>query len=219
MDLDSLVINEFTEILSPDELQRAGRFRINKDRDRFIVARGTLRRILSRYLAIKPERITFFYNSFGKPFLKTEDYSLRFNVSHSRGRALFAIAHNQEVGIDIEAIDERVEILKTARRVFSPVEVYNLEALPVHLQTDAFFRGWTRKEALLKAFGEGFALKKDLASFSDLSGKSTMAINTHEVRDICDWTVMSLPSRFGFKSALAAKGSVRTIRIRHWQGN
>jgi 4'-phosphopantetheinyl transferase len=148
--------------LSADERNRCARLRFARDRRRFIAARGVLRDLLGRYLGARPGQIRFVYNAFGKPELSREFGSrLRFNLSHSADLALIAITTDAAIGVDIEYIQPRPEYAEIARSVFSAAEVDELERLPSHLYAQAFLRCWTKKEAYVKARGEGLALGLD----------------------------------------------------------
>ena len=136
--------------LTPDERTRSARFRFERDRQRFIVARGVLRDLLGRYLQTQPGHLRFAYNAFGKPDLSPEfGNRLNFNLSHSAGRALIAIATASNAGVDLEYIRAQSEYADIARRFFSTAEVDYLSALPSHLYAEAFFSCWTKKEAYL----------------------------------------------------------------------
>ncbi len=150
-------------LLDKTELARAGRFYFERDQRRFTITRGILRALLARYLNMSPSAVTFGYTGRGKPFLAiatttTPPADLRFNVSHSGGEALFAFAHDREIGVDVEA-GERLgdDWPAIARRYFSLREQAELLALPTHQQRAAFLTGWARKEAYLKATGLGIA--------------------------------------------------------------
>jgi 4'-phosphopantetheinyl transferase len=116
-------IESLLEILDPDEQRRADKYHFKRDRERFIVARGALRHILSRYLAIAPARIRFTYSPYGKPGLAGEMNQLSFNLSHSNEVALYAVALGCEVGLDIEFIREDFAAVEIAERFFSTQEV------------------------------------------------------------------------------------------------
>jgi 4'-phosphopantetheinyl transferase len=141
--------------LSPDELSRSDTFRSAEDCRAFIAARGVLREILARYLDRLPQELRFGYGPRGKPFLKP-DTGLRFNLSHSGGVALYAVAINREVGIDIELVQPHSEWEEIAQRQFLPHDVSRLRAMPADWRNRGFFELWTRGEAHLKAGGEGF---------------------------------------------------------------
>jgi len=145
--------------LVPDERQRAERFRFERDRRRFIVAHGVLRDILGRYLKCSPAQVSFSYNQYGKPALaqESEAIGLRFNMSHSHEVALYALTRAREVGVDVELLREDFASLEIAERFFSRSEVALLNSLAPELRTDGFFNCWTRKEAYIKALGEGLS--------------------------------------------------------------
>jgi 4'-phosphopantetheinyl transferase len=165
--LDEPVETTFApNILSSDELTRASRFHFEKDRLHFARCRSALRFLLSRYLGIPAAEIRFEYQPSGKPKLAAQQNPrrLRFNVSHSAGLALIAVSADHRLGIDIEKIRSDVDITTLAERFFSARERAGLRALPDHLRVPAFFACWTRKEAFLKATGDGLSFP--LADFS-----------------------------------------------------
>jgi 4'-phosphopantetheinyl transferase len=157
LDRDPIYVNTLFRTLSLDERRKAGNYHFDRDRDRFIVGRGTLREILGSYLGLTAGQISFAYNEFGKPFLEMRGNRVNFNVTHSRGLALIAITAGREVGIDIEFVDADFPIAKVAGRIFPPAEYSALQDLDPELQILAFFQSWTRREAYFKAFGTGFS--------------------------------------------------------------
>lgn len=145
-------------LLSDDERARASRFRTASHQNRYVAARATLRRVLSRYLDVHPRTICFTYNRFGKPFLAEPPHSgLQFSVAHSGDRALYAVACCR-VGVDIEQMRSDFDLAAIAAQQFSPLEQSTLRGLPAPLQTAAFYACWTRKEAYIKACGLGLYL-------------------------------------------------------------
>ncbi len=143
-------------VLDADEAARAQRFHFEHDRRHFAVARGILRGLLGRYLGTPPGEICFGYGTRGKPFVASPATAVRFNLSHSHGRAMFVFAREREVGIDLEAGARlRDDWPGIARRVFSAREQAELAGLPAEHRRAAFLDGWTRKEAYLKATGLG----------------------------------------------------------------
>ncbi len=146
-------------LLSPDEQARAARFLRDRDADAFIVAHATLRRVLTRYHGGRPEALTFVTGPFGKPSLANPSPSraLEFNLSHSADLALIAVARAGPIGVDVERWDRRIEHLELAEHFFSPAERTALRLLAhgVEATTEGFFNAWTRKEAYLKATGQG----------------------------------------------------------------
>jgi 4'-phosphopantetheinyl transferase len=151
--------------LSPDELDRAAKFHFLRDSQRFIAARGILRNILSRYIGQSPETIRFSYGPFGKPRLAPSCAAdgLRFNLSHAGNIALYAVALNREIGVDLERIDPSFLEDRIEEKFFSRNEIVELRSLPVDARPRAFFNCWTRKEAYVKALGGG--LQTSLQSF------------------------------------------------------
>lgn len=145
---------ELSYLLSPDEMARANRFRFSIHRERFIVARGLLRQLLSKYMSIAPEKIVLTYGARGKPYLQLNLLDLQFNVSHSHDLAVFAFTKKYEVGIDVEKMEKEYND-GIAKRFFSAAEYENLSALPETDRKAAFYEIWTAKEALVKALGEG----------------------------------------------------------------
>jgi 4'-phosphopantetheinyl transferase len=177
--------DDYSATLADDERARSARLRFEHDRRRFIVARGALRTLLGRYLGIHPAAIRFVYNSYGKPELSPDLSSgLRFNLSHSADLALIAIAADAAVGVDVEQIRPQPD----AAAIGS-----------LHLNDQAFFRWWTRKEAYVKARGEGLEL--DAASPDPAPPRG--------------WTLHPLHPAPGYVGALAIEGS--GWRLRQWQ--
>ncbi|KAA3659253.1 MAG: 4'-phosphopantetheinyl transferase, partial [Chloroflexi bacterium] len=151
--------------LSADERDRAGRFHFDRDRFHYIVGRGILRQLIGRYLGINPAQIEFEYGEYGKPMIHTTqqmpDGWLEFNLSHSHGMALYAFVIDREVGVDIEQIRPLSDAHSIAERYFSASEYEKFTAVPPTLQPQAFFNCWTRKEAYIKAIGDGLTCPLD----------------------------------------------------------
>lgn len=154
---DATVIQSGYELLCPQERERAARFRVDRPRNDFILTRGALRSLLARYLATTPEQLQFQVTKYGKPWLEgTSD--LRFNVSHSEGLALLAFVRGREIGVDVERIRPQPDARELAERFFSVREREGLRAFSGRELQAAFFRCWSRKEAYIKARGEGLSL-------------------------------------------------------------
>src|SRR5262245_14747620 len=169
--------------LTDDERDRVARFRFR--RDHFIVAHGVLRDLLGRYLQVRPERIRYVYNAFGKPDLSPEfGGRLKFNLSHSAGLAMVAIAAESDIGVDLESIRAQSDYAEIARRFFSAAEVDGLSAVPSHRYAEAFIGCWTKKEAYLKACGSGLALPPN------------------DTRGMTRWSIYALQPAPGYVGAL-----------------
>jgi 4'-phosphopantetheinyl transferase len=159
LDREPAAVEELHALLSADERERASRFHFARDRDRYVVGRGVLRALLGDYVRAAPELVRFHYGPQGKPHLATD--GPRFNVSHSGAVALYAFSWSGEVGIDVELFRPEFAREHIAERFFSPAEVATLRSLPDDLQPSAFLTCWTRKEAYIKARGEGLSLPLD----------------------------------------------------------
>ena len=166
-------VQHLQKTLSADELAKATRFRQPEDRDHFIVARGLLRVMLGHYLGREPTHVQFHYGLNGKPELagESEIDIVRFSLSHSHGKALYAFTRGRAVGIDLEELRPHPTDEQIARHYFSPGENETLRNLPPGDRHRAFLRFWTRREAYLKARGEGLTVLPRLASLSLVPGE------------------------------------------------
>ena len=207
--------------LTDDERNRSARFRFARDRRRFIVARGALRNLLGRYLQIPPEQISFSYNAFGKPELRPEfAHRLKFNLSHSAGLALIAIAAASDVGVDLEYIRAQSDYANVARRFFSAAEVDYLTDLPSHRHAEGFFSCWTKKEAYVKACGEGLAISFN--SFSvplktdPAAAPAELDVASTDIVPAKRWSLYTLWPAPGYVGALAIEGTGWRLRQRQW---
>jgi 4'-phosphopantetheinyl transferase len=218
LDLSPLQIDSFRRTLASDEQARAERFYFHRDRERFIAARGVLRAILGRYLNKAPASLSFCYSSHGKPALVSESGgdALRFNISHSHGVALYAVTRGREVGIDLELVRSGLEIEEIAERFFSRLEIATLRALPTDLRRRAFFLCWTRKEAYIKARGEGLSLPLDQFDVSLIPGEPATLMSTRpDSGEALRWSLHELALDPGYAAALAVEGHGRSVAF--WQ--
>ena len=202
-------IAQLQTLLNDEEQQRAARFHFPADQRRYIVGRGTLRVLLGHYLQIPPAQLAFTYNAYGKPQLvgAAESVPLHFNLSHSGEHALYAITQQRIVGIDIELMRTNLDYRDLARHVFSPYEQAILAALSPMDQLAAFYRGWTRKEAYIKARGMGLSLPLDQF---DVPLQADMPPQLLATRDDPDeagrWGLSDLPCPPGYAAALVVAG-------------
>jgi 4'-phosphopantetheinyl transferase len=204
--------------LQPDECERAKQFHFAADCARFIVARGLLRAILGRYLGIDPGRLHFCYNQYGKPALAPEHrgVALSFNLSHSHELALYAIACSRAIGVDIEYIRAGLAETAIAEQFFSPHEVAMLRALPTWAHNIAFFNCWTRKEAYIKARGEGLSLPLNQFDVSLVPGAPTELLDVAgDQQERSRWTLQSVDPGSNYVAALAVEGQGWILR--RWQ--
>ena len=214
-------LEELSQSLGADERARAERFAFRRDRDRFIVRRGLLRAILGRYLSVDPARLQFDYGASGKPALARRwgGMQLRFNVSHSAGLVLYAMTRGREVGVDLEQIRPAVAHERVAEHFFSPREVAALRALPVQTQPEAFFACWTRKEAYVKAKGDGLPLGLDRFEVSLVPGEPAALLRTAgDAGEASRWWLQALAPGRGYAAALAVEGHASRLTCRPWTG-
>ena len=150
--------------LAEDEWERARRFRFEQHRRQYVVGRGALRTLLGTYLGVRPEAVRFRYGPRGKPFLESDLESagdLHFNLSNSHEMALVGFVRGPEIGVDIEYLKPMPDCEQISERFFSESERRVLRGIPGRAKELAFFNCWTRKEAYLKAVGEGLAAPLD----------------------------------------------------------
>lgn len=203
-------------LLSPDEQARAARFHFDRDREHFIVARAALRLILGECLGAEPATLRFSYSSAGKPSLAPgSGRALAFNLSHSHELALVAVTGGRTVGVDVEHARDLPELADIARRFFSPREAAALLARPAAEQPADFLRCWTRKEAYLKARGEGIVAGLDRFDVSFLPGEAPALLRTlDDPGEAARWTLLDLAPAPGYAAAVAVRGgSARLVRL------
>ena len=213
------VIQSYREFLDANEVERADRFYFTRDRHRFTVARGVLRRLLGTYLHLDPREISFVYGPQGKPSLAAPQSSsgLRFNLSHSGEVALVAISRHLELGVDVEQIRADFASGEIATRFFSPEECAKLETLPAHESVDAFFNCWTRKEAYIKARGEGLFIPLDSFEVAFAPGEEPALLQVKSGDEFPSrWRFHALHPAPGYKAALAVEGSDHSLRLWDW---
>ena len=199
---------EMRGLLDDYERTRADRFKFDRHRRRFIVGRAALRRLLGMYLGVEPDRLVFQYSGHGKPSLA--DCPLSFNVSNSHELALLAFTRGRRVGIDVEHLRPMPDALKLAARFFAAAETDALRAAPDELVQSVFFRTWTRKEAILKASGEG--LSRPLNSFDVSPPLGPLEVTVPDGQGIAtNWRLIDLAPGEGYTGAIAADGEAFTI--------
>jgi len=203
--------------LAESEIDRAQRYRFERDRRRFIVARGMLRVILARYTGLAPRHIQFTIHAHGKPSLAQHPH-LAFNASDSGEWMALGVTLNRRIGVDIEQIRDGVASMDIAERFFSPREVAALRALPPEEQKAAFFRCWTRKEAFIKAIGEG--LSYPLHKFDVTLGPDEPAQLLFVQEDPLApqrWWVLDFPIANDYAGAVMAEQPVETVQYWSWE--
>jgi 4'-phosphopantetheinyl transferase len=208
------------QFLSPPEIERADRYYFDRDRNRFIIARSVLRQLLGAYLHLDPRLIDFAYGPQGKPDVVAFQNSsrMRFNLSHSGELALVAVSLNLELGIDVEEIKPDFAGREIAARFFSPEECAKLEGLPSNAHVDAFFNCWTRKEAYIKARGEGLSIPLDSFEVAFVPGEEPALLQVKTGSDRASrWRFHALHPGPGYKAAVAVEGNDHSLRLWEWQ--
>lgn len=209
LEASSAVLQRCATVLSPSERIRAQRYVFERDRRRWTVARATLRLILSRYLGTEPGMFEFDFNEFGKPSLATlyKETNIEFNLSHSAEMALYAFTRDRLVGIDVEYMRPDLDFDGMARHSFSLQEQHIVRNLVGEEKRQAFFRGWTCKEAYAKALGKGFSQAFDQFSVSLLPSQPFALVQQNEdERELARWSFLRLDTAPGYAGAVVAEG-------------
>jgi 4'-phosphopantetheinyl transferase len=199
--------NTFRELLSLDERERAVRFKFERDRERFIAARGSLRVILAAYESLQPEALLFGQSTHGKPELRNGRAGVGFNLSHSKSYAVLGVTPGRHCGIDLERIDAGRSLDALAEHVFHPEESQWIRSIAESGRAAAFFRVWTLKEAIVKAIGRGLSLLDHVNVTPLLGGASeTIRVQIPDSPRETFMRVREIPLVAGFASAVAAAG-------------
>ena len=215
LDPPAETIARLEALLSDDERRRADRFRGPSLRPRYVAGRGSLRRLLASYTGCPPESLVFAYGLHGKPSLADGLPRIEFNLSHSHGLALCALASVGPIGVDVEQVRPMEDNgRKLIGRFFSVVEQAEFLNLPVTEHLAAFFRGWTRKEAFLKAVGTGLATVLD--SFDVTLGPVVPAALLSQVNDPdapARWSLLDVDPGAGYAAALAVESRGLPLQV------
>jgi 4'-phosphopantetheinyl transferase len=205
------------KVLDAEERERAARFHFERDRERYIIARGVLRRLLSTYLGTSQFALTT--NKFGKPFLQPPHNTLHFNISHSRDLALFGFTRMGEIGADVECIRPDFATQEIANRFFAPDEAATLAQLDESERAGAFFNCWTRKEAYIKARGIGLSLGLSTFAVTLKPGETAALIRVDNEADApMRWTMLNLDVGADYRAAAAFEG-IGNVSCFRWGGN
>lgn len=205
-------------ILSSDERERAARFYFEVDRRRCVVGRGYLRLLLGDILNLPANSLRFEYDEFGKPRLTpAQEQRLRFNVSHSGDLLLIAMTRGRATGVDVEEIRSDFDLEGVAARFFSTNEHKTLTLLAGPGRYQAFFTCWTRKEAYLKARGDGLSLPLDQFDVSVLPDEEARLLETrHDPRETERWMLLPVSVPAGYVATVAAEGFSWKLKCWDW---
>jgi 4'-phosphopantetheinyl transferase len=209
LDQPTSLIEKLVCTLSIDERTRAGRFYFEKDRKRFVVRHGILRMILGYYLGVEASELQFCYGRNGKPRLADTfgNGAILFSMSSSEGLALYGFTRNREIGVDVECVRDIPEMDQIIELIFSARETQVYRALPKHLKREAFFACWTRKEAFVKATGDGLSKPLDKFELTVNPGEpATLLEIDGDSRSACRWSIHDSKPASGFAAAIVAEG-------------
>jgi 4'-phosphopantetheinyl transferase len=202
-------------LLDPSERARWERLKSPKASDEFLAGRSFLRRVLGQFTDRNPAHVRFSYNPMGRPELAPEMPRLGFNLSHSHGLGLLAVAQAERVGIDLEQIRPMADMMGLARRYFAARELAALEILDPSARLERFFSIWTSKEAFIKAHGAGvsYGLERVEIALADDGTPffAQLAENDHPE----DWSLICLEPATGFPAALVLHGRTRAVSCYH----
>jgi len=222
LDAPRPIMDQLAKVLSHDERERVGRFVFERHRLRFTVGRACLRILLGDYLKQAPRGLEFVYGSHGKPALRSSQTTrnIRFNLAHSHGIVLYAFALNREVGIEVEHWHTMEDGPGIARRFFAPEEIRELDTIPPDRWQEGFFRCWTRKEAYIKARGEGLTIPLSAFSMTVQPGdRLALRRSAEHPEDISRWSVEELQPAELSSGAIVAEGSdwsMERFRLPDW---
>ena len=209
-------VDRLSRLLAEDEQARAARFRFDRHRRQYAVGRGALRTLLAFYLGTRPELIGFTYGPRGKPFL-AEPFAaggLQFNLSNSDEMALVGLVQGVEIGMDVEYLKPMPDCEQISERFFSASERQVLRGIPGRAKEETFFNCWTRKEAYLKAVGEGLAAPLDSFDVTLAPGDPPRML-THEgdAERAARWFFHHLVPAEKYVGAVAIEGGAWEVKV------
>jgi 4'-phosphopantetheinyl transferase len=215
---DEQTLGRHRQLLTTEEQVRAERFLFVRDRHHFITARAILRTLLGSYLQQDPRKVMLTYGERGKPALAIQrpDVPLEFNLSHSAGMALYAFTLQAQTGVDIEFHRDIQDLRQLAATVFSASEQAALDALPATLKKVGFYAAWTRKEAFIKAIGEGVAFPLDRFDVSLTPGEPARLLRIHgDPIAARRWQMVAFTPAEQFSGALVVENPL--ARVSFWE--
>jgi 4'-phosphopantetheinyl transferase len=217
--LTQTTLHDLQQLLSQDERERSARFRVPHDRHAFIAARAQLRSILSGYLDARPEALRFSYGTHGKPALAAPGpgQSLFFSVSHCNDLVLYGVTRKGAIGVDLERIRSGFPCREAVDQFFSPRERYAWYSLPDEQREEAFFTGWTRKEAYVKAKGDGLNSPLDLFEVPIAPSLPASLVTVRDGADASQWTFKDLAPGADYKAAIVVEGANTRFSCWHYQ--
>ncbi len=203
---DPRLLEAYLGLLSPEEREKQRRFHFERHRRQYLVSHALVRLALSRYAPVRPEAWSFATNPYGCPRVEGEGQGLRFNLSHTDGMAMVAVANHVDVGVDVEDTMRSGETVGIADRFFAPSEVAALRALEVARQRERFFEYWTLKEAYIKARGMGLSIPLEQFAFELQPGQPPrISFDPRLVDEPEGWKFVQLRPSARHQAALAVR--------------
>ena len=219
LSLPEAVLTKIGRWLSGDERERAARFRHDKHRNNFIVGRAMMRGVLGRYVDAEPDQMEFKYLAHGKPQLAGEHATshIEFNLSHSGDVALCAVTLGETVGVDVERVRDLRDMQGLANRFFSAHEARELDQEPSDRQLESFFRCWTRKEAYVKAIGQGITCPLDSFAVTLTADAPPQLLHIDEDETVAaNWSMVTIMPQPYYVGALATPRQITALRSWVW---
>lgn len=216
LDMLPVPLDLLTSVLAKSERERLQRYRSKEAATEFLASRGILRVLLGKYLGIDPRSVRLNFGPAGKPRLDEVAHheSVRFNISHAAGVCLLAFASRREVGVDLEVLKPAMDLTDLIPAVLSPTEEAEFWLLPEHLHSYAFLCAWTRKEAVLKALGEGLSVCPNAVEVSmDAQYPKLLRLPKHST---VEWRLLHLEPVEGYVGAVASEGSNYDLSCWRW---
>jgi 4'-phosphopantetheinyl transferase len=189
-------------LLSLEEQQKLDKIRLAEDKNRFIVARAGLRKLLSYYLNVEHTKITIQYHPNGKPFVEN-NLGIHFNIAHTENLVILAFSIKNEIGVDVESLQRTFDTNKLSSFLFSEREYVQFQKLPRDVQKEAFVNCWTRKEAFLKAIGSGLTIPPQTIAVSFIPGEDAKILQYPQLNhDQKSWCLESFDIPGGYRGAV-----------------
>ncbi|MEM9547610.1 MAG: 4'-phosphopantetheinyl transferase superfamily protein [Bacteroidota bacterium] len=217
LDIDTQTQIKYWRILSEEERKRADAFKFVQDKIKYIACRGVLRQLLGFYLKMKASEVEIGYIKNGKPY---HDSNLEFNVSHSHDWAVIGFTLDTILGIDIEYIERKIEYREIAHRFFSAPEVQKVSFAPDDRIANFFFNCWTRKEAFIKALGDGLSFPLDCFEVSCAPEEEPELLKTTwDEREVENWSLWGFEKDVEYIGALTIRGPRKNVFFFTWDQN
>ena len=214
LDIDIKTQIKYWKVLSEEERQRADSFKFLKDKIKYVACRGVLRQLMGKYLGERAKSVSIEYIKNGKPH---HNSNFEFNVSHSKDMAVIAFTYDTILGIDIEFIHRKIEFDQIAKRFFSSSEaeiVINASQGPIHKY---FYNCWTRKEAFIKALGDGLSFPLDQFEVSCTPDDVPKLLSTKwDEKEVEEWSLWAFEKNEDYVGALAVRGPEKQLSYFTW---